>query len=338
MHTERSSTGSRAALLALALWLLLPAAAWGQYENTVPKQLIDPLDGHSFEWTVAGSTNALGGYDSDGCSYSTGLQSRALDVAISPTTLYAARIDKFHRTIPEERKEPLMAALLEIGQDIEDARRLAPYERYQIAAVTSELLGDGPFAVGELYLAGAWTVRDTIVGFLPGVKGASDAWQKLTETLPMVRDVDNERGKTLAAFDMARLCHRGGFVHERDSFLAAIDEFEDAGMGAQGKRDEFFRRVAEEAELLAQARGAFMVGLAEGHGTPEDRAYYRYLIGDISRRLGEFDEATTQIEGVLLDKAASEEVKGLAMDIKAVLAVQKRERSAARTAPEETSP
>ena len=324
MHMRRSTTASS---LLLLLGLLLPAVAAAQDSpgNLIPRGFIDPLDESPFQWTVLGSANGLGGWDSDGCSYSSGEQPRSYSVATSPTTLYSARLDDWDRVIPPEKKEPLLAMLLGIGEEVDDARRLPPHQRYEIAAAVSEFLGDGPFVVGELYLQAAWTVRDTIVGFLPGVQGAADAWQKLDETMPMVREVTNPRGRTIACFDMARLCHRGGFLKERDAFLSAIDAFPDAGLGAQEKRSEFYRRVTEESRLLAKARGAFTVGLAEGQGTAEERAYYRYLVGDISRRLGDFADAETHIDAALLDKAAGEQVKGHLRDIKAVLKVQGRE-------------
>lgn len=320
---RRSSTASSLLLLAL---LLLPATSVGQQrpDNLEPKGLIDPLDGQPFQWTVLRSANGMGGWDSDGCYYSSGEQPRTYSVATSPTTLYSARLDDWERSIPEEMKQPLMEMLLTIGEDVDDARLLPPHQRYEIAAVVAEYLGDGPFVVGELYLQAAWTVRDTVVGFLPGVQGAADAWAKLEETLPMLREVAEPRGRTIACFDLARLCHRGGFGKERDAFLATIDTFEDAGLGAQGKRQEFFRRVTQESRLLAKAREAFLVGVVEGWGTAQERTFYRYLVGDISRRLGDFADADSHLEAVLLDKAASEEVRGHVRDIKAVLKVQGR--------------
>jgi len=327
---RRSSTASSFLLLLLFLLvLLLPAVSAGQGApgNLEPKGLTDPLDGTQFQWTILGSANALGGWDSDGCTYSSGEQPRSYAVATSPTTLYSARLNDWDRPIPEERKDELLEMLLVLGENVDDARRMPPYQRYEIAALVAEFLGDGPFVVGEIYLQGAWTMRDAIVGFLPGVQGSADAWNKLEELLPLLADVKEPRGRTIACFDIARLCHRGGFVHERDAFLAYLDQFEDAGLGAQDKRSEFYRRVAEESRLLAKARDAFTVGLNEGRGTPAERAYYRYLLGEISRRLGDFAEAETQIEAATLDKAADEQVKGHLRDIKAVLKVQGRDRS-----------
>lgn len=342
MHMRRSSTASRVSGLLLLLGLLLLptlSAGQGTPSNLEPKGLTDPLDGHKFQWSVLRSTNGMGGWDSDGCTYSSGEQPRSYSVATSPTTLYSARLDDWDRVIPPDRKEELLELLLRIGEDVDDARRMPPYQRYEIAAVVSEYLGDGPLVVGELYLQAAWTVRDSIVGFLPGVQGASDAWKKLEDMLPLLAEVKEPRGRTIACFDLARLCHRGGFIKERDAFLYFIDTFEDAGLGAQEKRSEFFRRVTEESRLLAKAREAFLVGLAEGLGTPEERAYYRYLVGEISRRLGDFADADMHIEASTLDKAAGEEVKGHLRDIKAVLKVQGREDPAVRPgAKEETAP
>jgi len=310
--------------------MLIGSAAFAQggSDRDASKLLTDPLDGHTFEWSVPLATNALGGWDSDGCTYGSDQQPRTSGVATSPTTLYSAPVDRFDRPIPEDKKQGLMEMLLGVGQSVDDARRLSPFQRYEIAAAVGAYLGDTPYVTGELYLTGAWTIRDSIVGFLPGITGASDAWRKLAETLPMLAEIDNDRGRTIAAFDMARLCHRAGLIYERDGFLAALDTWPDAGVGGATKRDEFFRRVSEESRLLAKARDAFRAGLAGGHGDPSERAYYRYLTGELSRRLGDFEEAETQLESVALDAAAPEEVKAYVTDIQAVLKLQGRAQSA----------
>ncbi len=45
-------------------------------------------------------------------------------------------------------------------------------------------------------------------------------------------------------------------------------------------------------------------------------------MGDLSRRLGEFDEARTTLEAVELDTGAAEETRSYARDVLAVLKVQ----------------
>lgn len=313
----------------LLLLLCLPIAASAQQRGEAPLgmqgvQLIDPLDGHSFEVFVPASSNGLGGFDSDGCSYAKGMQPRQFEVVTSPTTLFSAPLEAFTEPIPDEKKAALTEMLLGLGRDVADVRGLKPSERYELAAAVARQLGKDDFIVGELYLQAAWTVRDTIVGFLPSVVGASDAWSKFIETLPEVRALDNDRGATIAFFDMARLAHRGGFVHERDDMLALSTRIPDVGLNADDKRAEFARRVGQERRLLEKARESFRGGLEAQLGEREVRAGYRFLVGDLSRRLGDFDEARTVLEAVELDKASGEQTRSLARDVLAVLKVQAR--------------
>ena len=123
-------------------------------------------------------------------------------------------------------------------------------------------------------------------------------------------------------FDLARISHRGGFFHEREAFLELLSTFPDAGLGAQGKRKEFRRRVAEEQRLLRLARDEFLAGRSVGEGSAKDRSYYLYLVGDIERRSGAFEAATIAFEQVVSNKTTAEEVGVLVQDIMRVLKVQ----------------
>ncbi len=314
---------SLSSLLLLLICGVAFAQAPGQQRVEMkPLLLDDPVDGHTFEWSIPVSTNGLGGFDSDGATYARGPQPRTTHVATSPTSLYSAPIDAFSRSLTDDQKASLLVMLTEVGENVDDARQLSPTERFELAAATAEHLGDPPFDIGEMYLGAAWTVRDTVVGFLPNVQGASDAWAKLQETIPLAREVQEPRGRTIALFDLARLSHRGGLPLERDAFLATLDTFPDAGVGGPEKRAEFLRRVARENELLKKARQWFHRGLESRSGTPQDRAYYRFLVGDLARRLGEWDEARTQLESVRLDKGATEAVRIQAEDVFNVLSVQ----------------
>ena len=97
-------------------------------------------------------------------------------------------------------------------------------------------------------------MRDTIVGFLPGLQGAGDTWRKLADVNKRAQQQTTDRAKTRAMFDLARVAHRGGLPAERETFLELLSTFPDAGLGAVEKREEFRRRVAEEQRLLQLAR------------------------------------------------------------------------------------
>ncbi len=165
-------------------------------------------------------------------------------------------------------------------------------------------------------------MRDTIVGFLPGIRGAGDAWNKLQEVQNLAKSVKEPAPRTRALFDLARIAHRGGFVHERDDFLAKLDAFDDAGMGAPEKRDEFFRRVAREADLLKKARTWYLKGLDAREGTAQDRAIARLMVAEISRRVGDFEDAHTHIEALKLDTNAPAEVSMQVQDVSQALRAQ----------------
>ena len=323
MRTEWFSCRSSGALSALFVLLCAaPAFGQGQPPGMDSIRLTDPLDGHTFEAMVPTSTNGLGGFDADGCSYARGEQPRNWTIITSPTTLFTAPMEAWETPVPEDKKQPLMEMLLSLGRDVDDVRSLSPADKYELAAAVARQLGQDDFTVGQLYLTGAWTVRDTIVGFLPQIQGASDAWAKMVETLPMVKDLTEPRPRTIALFDMARLAHRGGFVNERIDFMTLLDTVPDAGLGADEKRDEFGRRVEAENRLLTKAREAFRAGLDKSAGHPEDRAWIRFLVGEITRRLGDLDGARTALEGVSLDAGANEQTKAMAKDVLAVLKVQ----------------
>lgn len=330
MCTAPSSSLSELSLRLLLPLLLVaiasPAAAQAPTDprNMAEKPLEDPIDGHEFLHSYQIGTNGLGGYDSDGCAYARGTQPRTTGIATSPTTLFSAPMESWPTGMPDDVRETLLRRLLDVGKDVGDARSLRPSERYELAAMSAEVLGKTDFTIGELYLIGAWTVRDTIVGFLPGVQGAGDAWTKLAETVRLAQAQKDPAPRTRAMFDLARLSHRGGFVVERDEFMRMLDTFEDAGLGAKEKRVAFFLRVDEENRLLFKARERFQKGLEAKQGTPEEHAYYRYLVGDLSRRLGEFDEARTNLEAAELSAGSGEEVKALAKDVLQVIKVQER--------------
>ncbi|HCP45113.1 MAG TPA: hypothetical protein DIU15_03675 [Deltaproteobacteria bacterium] len=284
-------------------------------------QLTDPITGQLFEAEVLLVTNGRGGYDSDGCPYSQGPQPRAYAIATSPYTLYSAPVESYGKGVPAKATGSLHQYLQQFA-DKEATSPLTPTRRYELAALAAEHLGEGPYAVGDYLLSAGWTVRDRIVGFLPAVQGASDAWEKLQGVLPDYRAVASPRGRTLASFDLARLSHRGGFGWERDALLAQLESFPDAGLGAFSKREEFRRLVRREHELLRAARSRFEEGLGMGLGSSEDRSYRRYLVGELSRRLGELERAGDELRAVANDTETSAEVLGVVRDILAVLQLQ----------------
>jgi len=330
LASERRA-GARLAVLVVALGITCALPAHAQWRSPAPSQaygpearsFIDPLDGRHFEAGVLLSTNGLGGYDSDGCAYGKGLQPRAFAIATSPSTLFSAPIGDFPRALTAVQQEQIGAALAAFGDPKQVAGKSAA-DGYEIAAAVARVLGKGRYRIGELYLSGGWTVRDTIVGFLPALQGAGDTWRKMLDVSARAQEQTSDKAKTRAMFDLARICQRGGFATERETFLELLSTFPDAGLGATEKREEFHRRVAHEQRLLQLAKSEFEAGLAAGEGTAEEQSYYLYLVGDIDRRAGNFEAAEVALKRVEASKDAAQEVQALAADVLRVLAVQDR--------------
>jgi len=314
----------------LLLLLAAAAPATAQWRDPIEqygvevRTLVDPLDGSSFQARALLVSNGLGGYDSDGCPYSKGQQPRAFAVATSPTTLFSAPMSDFPQALTATQKQDIRAALAAFGSPDELAD-LPASTGYEIAAVVARSLGKGHYEVGELYLAGAWTVRDTVVGFLPGLQGAGDTWRKMSDVNTRAQQQTDNRARTRALFDLARISHRGGFVTQREAFLDLLSTFPDAGLGAMEKRDEFRRRVAQEQRLMQLARREFQAGLGSAEGSIAEQRYYLYLVGDIDRRAGDFEAAAQALQRVVDDARTADDVAALARDILQVLAVQERE-------------
>lgn len=316
----------------LLLLLLLAAPAFAQ-EDMQTRLLSDPIDGTQFEHPLLLGTNGLGGFDSDGCTYARGEQPRAYAIATSPTSLYSAPVEQFARELTQEQKDALLPVLSGLGADVDDARRLGTVPRYELAVATARVLGAPPYELGELYLTAAWTVRDTIVGFLPGLKGAGHTWQQIVELTPEAARVEDKPTRVMALFDLARVAHRGGLPVERGDFLTLLARMEAPPPQTRERHAAFLARVAEEDRLLLLARQQFEQGLTRGDGTPQERAWFRYLVGDLSRRLGDWSTATTQLEAVSLDRAAAPEVKKAVDDILRVLRLQARAATVPPVAP-----
>lgn len=324
MRRASASTFAAAVLFGTAVTAAPQGGPPVEYEAPpLPSRtFVDPLDGTRFEASTVPAANGLGGWDGDGCTYSRGVQPRALSVITSPSSLYSARAEHWERPMTVKQRDALLALLSASGAHVEQASSLPAFRKYELAAQVGAFFGDRPEKLGELYLIGAWTVRDSIVGFMPSIQGTGDAWSKLQIVAAQARQLRDDSIRTRAMFDIARLCHRGGFLVERDEFLTLLDGIPDQGLGAVQKREEFYLRVLDESRLLSRARELFRLALEQKDAAPVDRADWRWLLGEIARRLGDWDEARARLTSVTEDPAAREETRGYARDILSVLAVQ----------------
>ncbi len=307
---------------------LTVALASAQQRPLDEVELTCPVDGTVFRAVRSLSTNTLGGTDSDFCQYASGGQPREHGIAVCPTCLYAAPVDRFERELTDAQKAALLQALSEARNPSVTAVDLQPWERYQMAALCAGVLGETRFHRGDLLLTGAWTVRDRIVGFIPAIDGPLDVLDGLEQMDAAWLEIPDLRTQQMALFDLARAAHRGGFADRRDAYLARLDELQPVPEELLEGRERWMREPIDlENRFLTKAIEHYAAGLEAGEGSPREKATYRYLIIDLRRRLGhDPDELQQDINLLLTDEAISEEVRIAARTLSEVFKRQEKNR------------
>lgn len=306
-----------AVALGLPAALALAAVALGA--GLLPDAFVCPVDGTGFEALRPLSSNALGGTDSDYCQYAKGGQAREHSVAVCPSCYYTARLEEFDRPLSDDQRAKLLAMLGTATEGFPPPDQLEPWDRYQLAVLCAGVLDEPAFERGELLLTAAWTVRDRIVGFLPGIDGPLHARMRLDELDQEWRAIPDLLTQQRGLFLLTQLAHRGGFRARRDAYLDRLDELQPVPGELEELRTHIRGLIPIEDRFLGKAVQHFEAGIKADEGTPEDKLRYRYLIVDLKRRLGENEGLRTELNLLLTDSLLPEELRVAAKSIKECL-------------------
>lgn len=236
------------------------------------------------------SSNEFGGFDSDGATYSSGTQFREHAISTCTQTLFSAYpVDMQSKFSPDEIQQ-IKVWLSPIAEQYTNP---TPWDRYEIAAAYYRWKGKPPLFMGRLYLEAAWTVRDKAVGIHPDLKGPVVADQILEQGQKELQKELTAEQRKMVTFNLARVAHRNAKFELRSQYLTAfltdptLEDFErQAG-------EEFAILTTEvEPRLLRLARAEYMNHLQEA---PND-GQTLYLLGDLNRRLGDYNQARSYFE------------------------------------------
>jgi hypothetical protein len=261
-----------------------------------------PLDAGPVRVFEKLSANSHGGWDSDGAFYSTEGQWREYALATCPDNLYTVyNTDILSGLTPEQETE--VRKKLKQVQRATDPDALEIWDRYLIAAQVYAARGAGPDQLFQLYLEASWTARDAAVGVYLGLEGPEAARTLLNEgRAELEKDLDPGTRKVLL-HNLARVAHRGGWPVERDHYL---EQFEAVGALTDTETEVLatFRHAnVVEARLQRLAIEQADAALLLESLSPKDKARIRYLRADLLRRLGEIEEARTELDAVQKDPA-----------------------------------
>ena len=306
----------RTILVLLGLLAGLPLSAQAR---TAEGEVICPLDGTEISVSRPVSTNALGGTDSDFCQYASGEQPRQHDVATCPTCFYSATLSSFDGSLTDAQRRALQEMLRSAVPPSQSAAALEVWDRYQLAALCAGVLDQGALERGDILLTGAWTVRDRAVGFIPAVDGPLDAAVQLDEMDVLWSEIPDLQIQQMALFDLARLAHRGGMRARRDGYLVRLDQLPPVPPQLVEIRGKVLELLALEDRFLEKALEHYQEGLRRNEGSPEDQVYYRYLVVDIQRRLGQDKGLLDDLNVLLADPLLPEGIRPMAKGVKEIL-------------------
>lgn len=266
------------------------------------------------------SENRVGGWDADGASYAKEGQWRTHRVSTCAETLFSL----YGEDIPglqldDATRARLLQALEAAKRELADADNPQVWERYRIAARLYAELGRSTLFMADLWLEASWTVRDHGVGYYEGLTGPAvtrkllDAGQtELAKGLPPSQEKS-------VRFNLARVAHRGGYSAERDAHLKAFE-----ALGPVSPREaEAIARLRQAAELepfyQREALRWFLQASEDRKLTPPERARASYLVGELSRRLGDLDTARASFAAALQDDALDADLREMATTLAAEL-------------------
>lgn len=259
------------------------------------------------------SSSATGGYDSDFASYSAGAQWRAYQIASCRQNLFTLYGSDMQTPIPEADQPRLRTVLEAAVAALPDPANPEVWDRYAIAAALYAAMGKGPVFLGDLWLSASWTARDVAIGYYAGLNGPVETrillqggWEELKKPLS-----NEDRKKVL--FNLVRVAYRGGYVSERDGFLAA---FEAVGSLTQAEVEAVARvkKMSQiEASLQEKALAAYQQARADASTPKDERIRITYLCADLLRRLGQEQAALPLYTEVSNDTNAPADLRKFAL-------------------------
>lgn len=304
----------------IALLLLATPALATQIEAD---QAPCPLGGAPAQVFKLISKNGLGGWDSDGATYSSQGQFRTWEVSTCPNYPLSLYGRDMARGLSEDELARVRPVVEQLEVEYPDPSTVEPWQRYVMAARVYEALGRDALYVARVYLKGSWTIRDEAVGEIKGLHGPL-----VQRRLLLAGEAELQRTDLTAAqrkvllFNLARASHRAGHHALTDRYMGLIRE-----VGELDQVETLALAKLEDARtkepVLQEQAMAHLTRVIDGRYTPEQKAQARYLMADLLRRTGRDDLALAAYDKAAADRKAPEVVRQLSTYMAAELRGEK---------------
>ena len=289
-----------------------------------------PVCQEKFRAVVATSVDTSGGVDRDLFARSAGPQAVFYHVATCPRCYYSGSIGDFDPNVelsPGCREKILRSPKLDPGMTITpqtDPREIPASVRYQLAIQCYHWRGMRSEALAWLYLRASWVARDEgsvmprtdrlqrVMGFIerwlpPETPQGNQADRELQLATQVAAQLAEGRFSRYQApyvrFVLAMLYRQHG---ENDLFEALFPPpgpYADLPDLLRSKVAEVHASIERERRWQRLALEAFLKALDAGEVSAPNRPVAHYLVGELYRRLGQFNRAVRHYDRALGDPA-----------------------------------
>lgn len=229
------------------------------------------------------SSNEYGGYDSDGATYSSGMQFRQYAISTCTQIFFSALTDDMKQQFTAEEKRTLQQLIRTQTALLKDPNNPSTWDRYDLAIAFYRWQNKAPRFIGNLYMEAAWTVRDEVVGIHQGLNGPLVADHVLLEGAKELQKNLTSEQRKMVIYNLARVAHRNGRTAIRDQYMQEFLLLNDLLPEEREAAQEFLEYTQKiEPIYLQKALIEFEAHIATN---PND-GQVLYLMGDLHRRLG----------------------------------------------------
>jgi tetratricopeptide (TPR) repeat protein len=302
--------------LSLTLVLSFAGAFVGPSEEAYaadirPIPVTCPVSEHEFFGLEIRAVNTLKHRDGDFLLRAEGGNQYATWIWTCPYCFFSARQVDFE-SIDEIDFDPASVEEVWLSEEAREDEGLQliipPNVKYRNAAAYYFSIGKPPYFLGTLYLHGSWAMRMSKAPVPEGMLGTwMNSYIKVTagaenrsEEMELLAVADDLRAKLEAAkeesrrtelkFLLASTLRQAGEHKRAVPILSELASIEEAGEVASAAGLEL-HMARTEAAFQEEALRYFKEAVKLKETLPEDRLQSIYLIGELSRRLGRYDDA-----------------------------------------------
>ena len=254
------------------------------------------------------SSNEYGGYDSDGATYSSGMQYREYEISTCSQNLYSALGTDMNKKWTEDEEKELLQIIANTTADFQKPQLPETWERYEIAIEIYRWEGKSSEFLIKLYQKATWSIRDEAVGIHEGLTGPIVADQVLEMGAKELQKELTSEQRKMVLFNLARVAHRNARFEQRELFISQFMALPNL-TPAEKKAGERFQELTKIIEPKYLQKTSLEV---EKHlkDNPND-GQMLYLIGDIHRRLGNMESCEKYFHAANLTADLQEEQRSI---------------------------